>query len=217
MLNVNQTIQAINNALSPFFIKDVGGDFFLSSYKSNNVFRLRVSNNCSSAFDSYGNEGEHVKVVKWFSDYWLFIEIRFSNPTAILLTLSIFQGNESDDDKQQLFRAEWDDYGDANLDHPQPHWHFLTNKAIEKTVVNFAEFMDDEEINDTFKDLLSEEKSKSIDLSGFHFAMNGDWTNTSVYQHRVKDETVLAKWLGGLMGYLKNELSYIDRKRKQHY
>ena len=43
--------------------------------------------------------------------------------------------------------------------------------------------------------------------------MNGDWNNTSVYIHKIDNEKSLAQWFGGLLGYLKTELEFIDRKR----
>lgn len=209
MLDVKNVIQAINKALEPFFIKGEGGYFSLSQHKSSHILRLKITEDCSDAYDDYGNGGDSVKVVRWFNDYWLFVEIKFHNPKGILITLSIFQGDETDSSKNQLFRAEWDDYDDGNMNHPQPHWHFLSNKSIENTVSSFAEITSD----DTFETLLSEEKSKIIDLSKFHFAMNGDWNNTSVHIHSVNNEATLSQWFGGLLAYLKTELKYIDAKR----
>jgi len=212
MLNVSNVIQAINKALEPFFIKGEGGYFSLSQHKSPNVFRLKITDNFSEAYDDYGNEGDTVKVVKWFNDYWLFVEIKFHQPKGVLITLSIFQGADTDSMKNQLFRAEWDDYNDGNMNHPQPHWHFLTNKSIENTVNSFAEIASDE-IKDTFEEVLNEEKSKTIDLSKFHFAMNGDWNNTTNHIHVIDNDKKLAQWFGGLLAYLKTELKYIDYRR----
>jgi len=212
MLNPTNVIQAVNKALKPFFIKGVSGQFTLAGYRSPTTYRLRISDDCSDAYDDRGNGGEIVKVVKWFSDYWLFVEIKFHQPRGILITLSVFQGEESDSFKNQLFRAEWDDYGNYNTKHPQPHWHFLSNKSIENSVSSFAEIASDD-IKDTFKEVLNEGKNKTIDLSKFHFAMNGDWNNTSIYIHPVNNENSLAQWFGGLLAYLKTELEYIDTKR----
>ena len=138
MLDIKNIIQAINKALEPFFIKDEGSYLSLSPHKSRNVFRLKPIDGCSDAYDDYGSSGDSVKVVKWFSDYWLFVEIKFHDPKGALITLSVF-----------------------------------------------------------------------------HFAMNGDWSNTSVYIHSVNNEKNLAQWFGGLLGYLKTELDYIDKKRSK--
>jgi len=211
-LDYIKVIQAINNVLKPFFIKGEGGYFSLSKRKSPYVFRLEPVECHSYAYNNYGNSGDSVKVVKWFSDYWLFIEIRFHYPKGLFTTLSVFQGEETDSLKNQLFRAEWDDYGEGKMSHPQPHWHFLSNKSIENTISSFAEGISGN-MEETFEEVLHKEKSKTIDLSNFHFAMNGDWNNTSVYIHKIDNEKSLAQWFGGLLGYLKTELEFIDRKR----
>ena len=212
MLNPPNIIQAINKSIDPFFIKGEGGNFNLVNYKSTNIYRLRVSDDSSGAYDDYGNGGDNVKVVKWFSDYWLFVEIKFHLSTGVIITLSVFQGEETDNFKNQLFRAEWDDYGDGNMNHPQPHWHFLNDKSVERTVSSFADIAP-QDVQGTFKEVLTEEKNRVIDLSKFHFAMNGDWNNTSSYIHSISDENTLAMWFGGLLAYLKDELKYIDEKR----
>lgn len=212
MLNPINVIQAINKTLEPFFIKGEGGQFYLTNYKSTNTYRLRVSDICSDAYNDYGNDGDTVKVVKWFSDYWLFVEINFRHNKGLIITISVFQGDEADRFKNQLFRAEWDDYADENINHPQPHWHFMNSKTIENTVSSFTEYASDD-IKDIFEEVLSNEKSKAVNIDKFHFAMNGDWYNTSTYIHTINDEKALAKWFGGLLAYLRTELKYIDTKR----
>jgi hypothetical protein len=210
MLNKINIIKAINKSLEPFFIKEEGGAFLLTPQKVVNTFRLRISNDNSSAYDSYGKSGETVSVVRWFSNFWLFVDIAFPNPNSAIISLSIFQGEETDLSKVQLFRAEWDDYGDGGSFHAQPHWHFMTNKAIEDTVSSFAEMAP--ETKDTFAAVLNDEKSKTIDLSKFHFAMNGDWANSKLHVHRINEEKELADWFGGLLGYLKTELEFVEIK-----
>lgn len=228
-------IQAINKTLEPFLVKGEGGNFYLTNYKSQNTFRLRVLDEYSLAYNDYGNNGEEVKVVKWFDDYWLFVEISFiyreefnknskreikylesknvnTKKNEIKITLSIFQGDETDKTKNQLFRAEWDDYGELNNNHPQPHWHFYTNKSVERTITSFADIVSIE-IQDTFEEVLSEEKKKSVDLSKFHFAMNGDWHNTTSHIHSITNEESIARWFGGLLAHIKIELNYLERKR----
>lgn len=211
MLNPIDIIQAINKALQPFLINGTSDSFVLTQYKNSNVFRLKITQNSSDAFNDYGNGGDIVKVIKWFSDYWLFVDITFQHPKGIIVSLSIFQGGEDISQKNQLFRAEWDDYEDGLNAHAQPHWHFLTNKSVENTVNTWVEMVPD--ARETFEQVLNEEKSKIIDLSQFHFAMNGDWWNTYSHVHLINEETKLEKWFGGLLAYLKEELEYIDKKR----
>lgn len=214
MLDVKNVINAINKALEPFFNKGEGGFFSLSYHKGINVFRLTSDNGYSVAYDSYGNDdGSEVKVMKWFNDFWLFIEIAFQQPKGIIVSLSVFQGEEDNPYKNQLFRAEWDDYGDDIISHPQPHWHFINNKYIENTVSSFAEIIP--EARDTFEEVLIEEKNKIIDMSKFHFAMNGSWMDSMSHIHKINNDYDLANWFGGLLAYLKTELKYIDSKRRK--
>jgi|GEM_PF-420572 len=235
MLDPINTIQAINRTLEPFLVKGEGGNFYLKKYKSQNTFRLNVLGEYSLAYNDYGNHGEEVKVVKWFDDYWLFIEILFiyreefnknterekkylklkdvnAKKQDTKISLSIFQGNETDNIKNQLFRAEWDDYGELNNNHPQPHWHFYTNKFIERTITSFADIVSTE-IQDSFKEVLNDEKRKIVDLTKFHFAMNGDWYNATTHTHSITNEESIARWFGGLLAHIKNELNYLENKR----
>lgn len=207
MLNPLNIVIAINKAIVPFLMEG-GQSFQLVRYgNSNNSFRLRINNSASTAYNNYGNGGENVKVMKWFNDFWLFVQINIASTTAII-SLSVFQGIETDPIKMQLFRAEWDDYGDGINKHAQPHWHFLSNKVIENTVSSFAEIIP--EVKDTFEEVLKEEKNKVIDLNKFHFAMNADWINNKSHVHLINNDQILANWFGGLLGYLKGELEFVN-------
>ncbi len=209
MLNPLEVIKAVNKATEPFLMEG-GSSFYLNRHANSNTYRLGSGGFISTAYNSYGNDGEQVNVVKWFANFWLFVEIQFLNPLGTKISLSIFQGNEENPNKPQLFRAEWDDYGDGNTTHPQPHWHFITNKLIENNAKEFAELLDDEK--ETFESFLDEEFKKILDLSKFHFAMNGDWTNSKSHTHLVNNEGILANWFGGLLAYLKSELEYTYKK-----
>ena len=82
--------------------------FNLRPYPTNNSFFFRIEGT-SFALNRNKNNPEKVKVLQWFDDFWLLIEIRFIENNT-LISMSIFQGNEMDEIKNQLFRAEWDDY-----------------------------------------------------------------------------------------------------------
>ena len=211
MLNPEDVISAVNKATQPF-IMDGGTSFSLVRH-TNRVMKLRMSESTSTAYNSYGNDGESVNVIKWFSDLWLYVEIHFLNPKGSLVSLSVFEGEEIDPIKKQLFRAEWDDYEDGNNSHPQPHWHFLTNKFVENNAKEFTELL--AEHKETFVTFLDEEINKIIDLSKFHFAMNGDWIKSKKHVHTIDNENELASWFGGLLGYLKNELEFMSNKKSK--
>ncbi len=211
MLTPKDVINAINKATEPFLMEK-GSPFCLSQYHSSS-YRLRINDNSSTAYNNYGNDGENVNVIKWFEDFWLFVDISFLRPSGTIISLSIFQGEETNPNKIQLFRAEWDDYDDGSLAHPQPHWHFLTNKLVENNAKEFADLLGEEK--ETFEEFLDNEMNKIIDLSKFHFAMNGDWPNSKLHVHQINDAAILANWFGGLLAYLKTELDFIREKRHQ--
>lgn len=209
MLNPSNVIEAINKATKPFLMSN-GSPFCLSQFTTSS-YRLQINGNASTAFNNYGNDGEQVNVIKWFDDFWLFVDIQFLRPIGTTISLSVFQGEDTNHVKTQLFRAEWDDYCDGDSNHPQPHWHFLTNKLIENSAKDFTELLSDEK--ETFVDFLDEEINKTVDLSKFHFAMNGDWLTSKKHVHKMNDENSLSSWFGGLLGYLKSELEFLQSKR----
>jgi len=133
-------------------------------------------------------------------------------PKGTIISLSIFQGVDTDLNKTQLFRAEWDDYEDGSTTHPQPHWHFLINRLVENNAKEFTELLEKEK--ETFEEFLESKLNDIVDLSKFHFAMHGDWINSKLHIHEIKDENALATWFGGLLGYLKAELEFINERHR---
>jgi hypothetical protein len=171
-----------------------------------NVYRNIGENNALNRFDDL----EYVNVVHWFNVFWLFLEIKFELgstskkrkiETFPHISLSVFQGKETEE-KQQLFRAEWDDYNNSEEKHPQPHWHITSNQAIEKTLKEYAN--DFEEYD--FISLLEQEKEKIIDVKRIHFAMNGNWHNNGCHTHKIDNEQQIVKWLQGVLSHLRTEL-----------
>ena len=160
------------------------------------------------ASDAVNNNQESVKVLKWFDNFWLFLEIRFRllqnkniRKDEIYISLSVFHGNDLDCKKRQLFRAEWDDYGSLDeKTHAQPHWHVSSNQETEKTF--------NKNFDDDFEDFsqTKSEKQNIVDVSKIHFAMVGDWQNTGKHAHMMESEEQIVKWLQGMLNHLRSEL-----------
>lgn len=179
-----------------------------------------------------------VNTLNWFEDFWVYFEIKFSKVELesfskkteresyelrlrennvkiandyynINVTLSIFQGEESDDHKTQLFRAEWDNYDD-NLNHPQPHWQINPFKYSSKTYETFEEWIGlaDEE---TFESTLASDTKNSelIKINKFHFAMSGQWAENKNHIHKINNEPVLLNWLNGMLAHIKDQLKFV--------
>lgn len=192
-------IDEINHSCKLYFTEST---FFIRPSKLNSF--IITGSNSSKALNKHGNSFEEVNVIKWFEDFWVYIELRFGDSNTFI-SLSVFQGETLDDVKNQLFRAEWDDYNNENEKHPQPHWHITSNQGIEKTFEELASV----DNSDTFMSLLHEEKTKLIDVSKIHFAMNGNWVNGETEIHNLSDKSKILRWLNGLFSHLKVQLEYV--------
>ena len=172
------------------------------------VFRIEGSSYALNRFDS-----EPVKVLRWFGKFWLFIEIKFiveksktgnklNKETHTNISLSIYEGEDYDEHKIQLFRAEWDDMNNPSERHPQPHWHITSSQAIEKTFEEYSNNFD----NGDFISLLEEHKSKLFDVKKIHFSMNGNWQNNQTHVHGIDNSEKVANWIKGLFSHIRVEL-----------
>lgn len=175
--------------------------FYLETY-SFNTFRTNGSL-MSEALNWYNNHAEVIKVLKWFGDFWIFIEIKFIG-VQTFISLSVFQGKDQDNVKHQLFRAEWDDYTNPDENHSQPHWHITSNRAIEETFEEFSNSFEEDNFINALRDL----KSEMIDVNKIHFAMNGNWQNDESHVHVLNDELKIVKWFQGILSHLRVELEY---------
>lgn len=200
MIEQLKFIEEINKSCKSFFLEST---FFLHLSKANR-FELK-GNNISKALNNYKNYGSEVSVLKWFDEYWVYLEIRFEDKNSFI-TISIFQGDASDNKKNQLFRAEWDDYNNPNEKHPQPHWHITSNQAIENT---FTELIEEDEEEGFAAIILNEEKSKIIDINKIHFPMNGNWMNDDGHIHLINDNAKMVKWFQGFFSTMREQLEYV--------
>ena len=202
-MNPKELIKCINASCK----KSISPAFNLSQCNNNHNFIHYVIDGNSYAV----NKQELVKVLKWFDDFWLFIEIKFSLPgkkdvrkkdMQINISVSVFHGEDSDNKKYQLFRAEWDDYDNLDEEHAQPHWHII---SIQKNENIFEKYSDDKVEEYDFS--RTEKKNKRMfDISKIHFAMNGNWQNDGTYIHRMKSEQQIVNWLQGMLSHLWSEL-----------
>ncbi|CAN5452322.1 hypothetical protein BH10ACI1_BH10ACI1_09810 [soil metagenome] len=191
----------------------------------------------SKAINIHKNQKIIVNVLNWFDDFWIYFEINFSKillePLSkkdresreielqksnvkikgdyynVNVTLSVFQGDENDDNKTQLFRAEWDNY-DNNLYHPQPHWQINPFKYNLQTYKNFEEWIGIKE-EESFESSLSAETKNNelIRINKFHFAMSGQWAENKTHIHKINSESILLNWLNGMLGHIKEQLKFV--------
>jgi hypothetical protein len=201
MIDPKSLIERINKTCGDLFEES---SFYLHPIVTNSY---KISGNLTSkAINFRGQVKDEVTVIKWFEDFWLYIEIDFISENCFI-SLSVFQGKNSAESKHQLFRAEWDDYNDNQKKHPQPHWHITANKALEMTFEELAQIENDSTA--TFTSMLQEEKSKIVNLNDMHFAMIGNWINSETHIHKLDEETKIVNWFFGLLSHIKTELESI--------
>ena len=197
----------------------IGRNYFGESFSftpKNNVF-YSSSNNQSNAINIRKNDKAPIKVVNWFDDIWVYIEIKFfPNPKKgafpnTFFSLSVFQGDKNDNEKTQLFRAEWDNYPDNKNSHSQPHWHIYPHKYKMKVYKDFEDFL---ELSEKDKDFLSFKKSDKdlIEINKFHFAMNAQWSEKKSDIHTINEMSDLTSWFSGLLNHLKLELKELKEE-----
>lgn len=195
-------IEEVNKKSNTFFLES---RFYLDK-TGYNSYKLS-GDSMSEAINFKKNINEKVNVLSWFKDFWLYVEVKFVQENTFI-SLSVFQGNTATVEKSQLFRAEWDDYNNPEEKHPQPHWHITSSHALEVVARDYAEIATE----DDFLSSLDEEKTKVIDVSRMHFAMNGNWQNNDSHVHNISEHQKLSKWFIGLLDHLKHQLDYAYRK-----
>lgn len=207
MFDPKKVIKEINKSCKSFFSES---SFCLNQERLNRNRYIISGSHLSPAINNYNNDREVVKVLKWFANFWFYLDVRFepSQTTMpnIFISLSVFQGDDSDKTKNQLFRAEWDNF-DNDDKHPQPHWHVCYDFLFPKTFDEFDQFISE---SGGFLAEIEKQKSKCIELNRIHFAMNGQWsTKGGGHCHKISDENAIKYWFQGLLGHIKCELEYV--------
>lgn len=205
MDKINNIISKINEVFN-FYIADSG---FKLSEKKLNLF-VSESNNMSKAINNKRNDRIEISVCHWFKEFWYYFEISFQEEN-IFLSLSIFQGKTSDERKTQLFRAEWDNYND-NVIHPQPHWHIYPHKYNSQTHDDFETFIGFSSEPGFLAQIGESHQSKVVDISSFHFAINGNWYvgNNHINKCNLNEVDELGNWISGIIAHIKGQLDYIS-------
>ncbi|MDT3404291.1 hypothetical protein [Mucilaginibacter terrae] len=204
MFDQQNVIKEINKSCSIYFDNST---FILQPSKAN---RFNIAGSYTSkAVNRNKNSNEEINVIKWFKDFWLFVDVRFEasgiDIPNTFISISVFQGEEKDERKFQLFRAEWDNFED-NIFHPQPHWHIYADQNLENSFEEMIELLEGQ---DGFADFLNEERSKGIDLKNMHFAMNGLWSTKGSHIHKIDREEIMLNWFQGVLSHIRIQLEHV--------
>jgi len=197
MLQV-QIIEELNKFLKNY----LNLDFKPLYSKELNVFKIQGN---YDAINHRRNDSEKITVIPWFDDFFLYVEIKFMQDYSHkLISISIFQGSENDIKKNQLFRAEWDDYNKDIESRPQPHWHITRDNAIYDRFSDFTNHKDEKEkIGFENYDVV---QAEVFDTKKIHFAMSGNWQNNISPVHKIDDASKVVAWMEGLLEHIKYEL-----------
>ncbi|MGC9354767.1 MAG: hypothetical protein ACP5D9_13065 [Mariniphaga sp.] len=208
-------MESIISTLNKISKDYISADFIF--HKKESFLYVNSDNNISQAINIRKNDSQQVNVSNWFDDIWLYIELRYIPKQTkskkvipnIFFSLSVFQGEADDVEKNQLFRAEWDNYDNLSNNHPQPHWHFYTRKDIKDLKKTFTELIESSE--DSFEDFIKSDR-EIVDIEKFHFAMNGQWSVNNSDVHKISSEGELTNWFAGILNHIKKELEYLKVK-----
>lgn len=191
------------NGLNIFLKNYLNLKFEPLSAKVINVYKLQGT---IDAINFRGNAPEEVKVLPWFDEFYLYLEVRFVELYVHkMISISIFQGNINDKKKNQLFRAEWDDYNIDNESRPQPHWHVTRDNAVYDRFSDFTNHKD--EIEKVGFESFEEVQSEVFDTKKIHFAMSSNWQNKMSSVHKIDDSSKIVDWMEGLLNHIKYELT----------
>lgn len=183
---------------------------FLKNYLNLLYAPLKTKDNMSfviegthEAVNYRRSDSQQVKTVHWFSDFYLYVEVRFSRDYLHkMISISVFQGGNENIRKNQLFRAEWDDYSKEDESRPQPHWHITRDQA---NFENFNELISNESEKSSFE-LFEMSNAEIFDTKKIHFAMSSNWQNKEHFVHKIDDASKVVDWMEGLLEHIKYEL-----------
>lgn len=196
--------------LQTLIIKNLNS--FLKNYLNLPFEPLKTNDNISFASEgsfeaiNYRRSDLHeVKTIHWFADFYLYIDIKFSKDYSHkMISISVFHGDAFDKRKNQLFRAEWDDYNKDDEVRPQPHWHITRDKA---NYENFSQLIkSSNESEQSSFELFKMSDAEIFDTKKIHFAMSSNWQNKEHFVHKIDNASKVVTWMEGLLEHIKYEL-----------
>lgn len=213
---------------------------FIELQKDSKRYIYALTNRLDIVFatDDRGNQHRVIRLLPEILSYtyWINISLTFlpilnkskSNvkPESFQfsgVSIRVFKGLATED-KEPLFRAEWDVLKDDN-NHAQPHWHiyksFLTKDLDTSEKFSFESLLKSNEVQDfgsstepnNFGDENADLKEQKDwdDSTKFHFAMASQWHEKGG-KHRfdIVDQDSLLCWLEGCIQYIKEQLQYVS-------
>jgi hypothetical protein len=151
--------------------------------------------------------------------FWIYFSIMFNVDVSNKrpeysfngVSLQVFRGIATDENKELLFRAEWDSKDeDENKTHPHPHWHIHFVKEKPPQYDDYLAYLEiKEEENSFFPDdeITTLNVVKEFNISKFHFAMGVTWYPVPNDKFQL-EEASLKGWLSYTLKHIKEQLEY---------
>lgn len=206
--NKTSLAERLQDLMNNFVAKQIISEDFIHFERLDNMI---VNQGTREALNRSNTVKTYVKVTHWFGVFWFYVNVRVlkgeDGITELpFVSVSFFQ--ESGENFNQLFRAEWDNYEQKS--HPQPHWHIISNNDV-----GFESLAESSALEDNpFLEL--EEDRQKVDIPKIHFAMAGSWHGREKEDmiSSYTDEMQLSKWLINLFDHVREELFYAYRNSK---
>jgi hypothetical protein len=201
--NKKRLSERLHDALNNLVAKQLLADDFVHFDREGDMI---ISQGTREALNRSDTIKSYVKATHWFNIFWYYVSIQIRKDIDGIseipfVSVSFFQ--EENGSLNQLFRAEWDNYGQK--EHPQPHWHITSYKEM-----GFETMKDDEGLDNDSPFAVLENEERKVDLPKMHFAMAGDWHDGGKDNmvNNYTDENQLANWLNNLFDHVREEIAY---------
>ncbi|MEA5617848.1 hypothetical protein VB711_08350 [Cronbergia sp. UHCC 0137] len=234
-------LQLCTNRIKPVLnVKELE---FIELQKDSKRYIYELTNNKSGIVFATDDRGNKHRVIRLLPEilnyiYWINISLTFlpvfNNPKLKVkpdsfqfsgVSIRVFKGFITDD-KEPLFRAEWDVLKDDN-NHAQPHWHidksFLIRNFNTSEKLSFESLLKSNEVQDfgasiepnNFADDNADLKEQRDwdNSTKFHFAMASQWHEKGGKHRFDIDKDSLFCWLEGCIQYIKEQLQYVSGVR----
>jgi len=201
--NKKRLAERLHDALNNLVAKQLVADDFVRFDRDGDII---ISQGTREALNRSDTVKSYVKATHWFDKFWYYVNVQVRKDSdgvseIPFVSVSFFQ--EEDGELNQLFRAEWDNYGQK--EHPQPHWHITSYKEI-----GFEGMKEDVGVDEDSPFAVLEKEERKVELPKMHFAMAGNW-HDSEKEKMVSfftDEDQLANWLNNLFDHVRDEITY---------
>ena len=153
-------------------------------------------------------------VIEWRENQdFVFIERRQKKTRNFIPLISVhfYVKKESNDETLSFIRAEWDNFSQAGVIHPQPHWHFTFSQSVFTSLMREYSSLESDDWNDM---LLNEYKhfSEEFPIARMHMSLSEKWVEQGSMSFDVPEANNLASWINSLLTHVQTEYRYMIEK-----